>query len=168
MRNTEINDLHATNCESLRRNFEGREAVYVEKGVLRVRVFEICCSVDARRIDAKVEEIPTPGLEQSLFHGRRLKEPGLLRSLFRSHRPKEPGLLRWTIGAGFLTSFSEHTWAMGYGGWSLYFAPAVVSGFVTLAGKWPAELTAVKRYRLAVGFLLEQNAYEQSKNVFPD
>jgi hypothetical protein len=141
------------NCEKLRNAFEGREAIYIEKGVLRVRVVNIRCNVAVRRIDAEVEEILTPGLERSLFHSR---------------QRNDPSPLRWKLGAGYLTSFSEHTWTMGYGGWSIYFAPEVVSGLVIIASNWPTELDAFERYNQAIRFLMDRNAYEQYQRVFPD
>jgi hypothetical protein len=141
------------NCEKLRRAFDGREAIYVEKGVLRVRVTNISFNAIARQIGADVEEILTPGLERSLLH--RL-------------RPNELFPLRWQIGAGRLTRFSEHTWAAGYGSWSLFFAPEIVSGVVSLAAAWSAELDAYHRYRQATHFLMDQNAHEPSNRVFPD
>lgn len=137
--------------EKLRMAFEGREAIYIEKGVLRVRVTNIHCREGDRRIDATVEEIPTPGLSGGLFFAPRSNEP-----------------LRWKIGAGYLTTFSDYTWQMGYGGWSLYFAPGVVSGLTNLAADWSVELDAWERYNRALQFLRNCNAYEKAERVFPD
>jgi hypothetical protein len=86
--------------------------------------------------------------------------------LFHRHRPHEP--LRWKIGAGYLTTFSNHTWQTGHGGWSLFFAPEVVSGLTSVAASWPAELDAWERYNRALRFLLDHDAYERSERVFPD
>ena len=141
------------NCERVCEAFEGREAIYIEKGVLRVRVGSIRCDARARRIGAEVEEIPTPGLENSLFHGRRRNE-------------RSP--LRWNISAGYLTNFSNTTWHMGYGGWSLFFAPEVVSGLISIASAWPRELDAVDRYNDALRLLIDQRAYERSERMFSD
>jgi hypothetical protein len=140
------------NCEKLRDAFEGREAIYIEKGVLRVRVTSIRCNI--RQVSATLEEVPTKGLERSLFHRRQINEP------------RAP--LRWNIVAGYLTKFSDHTWNMGYGGWSLFFAPEVVGGFVSIASDWPAELDAMERYNQALRFLEDRNAYKPSKRVFPE
>src|SRR5215470_1839772 len=138
-------------CEKLRDSFEGREAIYVEKGALRVRVSHIRCNVGARRIDATVVEVPTPGLAGGLFHGPRRNEP-----------------LRWKIGAGFLTTFSDHTWQAGYGAWSLFFAPEIVADLANLAANWPIELDAWDRYDRAHRFLMDRDAYAPSERVFPD
>jgi len=50
-----------TKVEQLRRLFEGREAIYVEKGALRVKVTDISADLAQRCISAEVEEIPATG-----------------------------------------------------------------------------------------------------------
>src|SRR5262245_6078502 len=45
---------------------------------------------------------------------------------------------------------------MGYGGWSLFFAPEVVSGLASIASDWPAELNAMERYEQALDVLYQQ------------
>lgn len=140
--------LDSLGYEKVRDGFEGREAIYIEKGVLRVRVMNIRRGVDARRIDAEVEEIPTRGLECGLLHLR---------------IPRESGLLRWDIGAGSFTTFSEHTWHMGYGGWSIFFQPEIVGDFISLAAAWTVALDAEARYNQALRFLPDHGAYERSK-----
>lgn len=141
-------ELDAVNCRKLRDAFEGREAIYIEKGVLRVRVTNI--RRYRREIHAEVEEVPTKGLEEFPvnWHGTQRTEPR-----------------RWNIGAGDLTEFSDRTWHMGYGGWSLFFAPEVVSGLTSVAAGWPPELDAKKRYKQALRFLLDEGAYEPTKRV---
>lgn len=144
--------LGNSNCEAIRSNFEGREAVYIEQGVLIVRVEDIRPQPDAKVIEAFVEEIPTPGLECSFFHLR---------------RPNAPTPLRWRIVAGFLSEFSEHCWKMGYHGWSLYFAPEYLSALRSLARQWPPDLDPIDRYKEALR--LEKIPYgEQIERVFPD
>jgi hypothetical protein len=113
-------------------------------------VTNIRCDVTARRIDADIQEVSTPELAGGVFHGRR----------------QSP--LWWKIAAGYLTMFSEHTWAMGYGGWSLFFAPEIVNGLVSLAADWPTELDAGERYKRALRFLADRGAYEPAERVFPD
>src|SRR6266571_4728822 len=112
-----MNSKHLSNCEELRSRFEGREAVYVEKGALRVRVNNIV-SRGGFRIGAEVKEISTPGLGA-----------GFLRRPPRHDASRR----RWKIGAGYLTTFSEQSWHMGYGGWSLYFDPEIVQAVVLFA-----------------------------------
>ena len=141
-----------SNVSPFMKNFEGREAIYIEKGVLRVRVSNIRRCVDTHVIRATVEEIPTAGFQPSLFD---------------RYRPDEATPLRWEIGAGFLTTFSDNTWAMGYGGWSLFFSPGIVSGLTNSASAWPAQLDAVDRYNQALQFLMENRAYERTRRVFP-
>lgn len=142
----------ATNCERVRALFEGREAIYVEKGALRVRVGNIRCDIERCRIDAQVEELPTAGLERTVFH---------------SFRGRTPGPLRWDIVAGYMTSFSDRGWSMGYGGWSLYFAPDVIEGVVRLASIWPESLDAAKRYERVLRFIHSGPAGRHVR-VFPE
>lgn len=140
------------NCEKLRAAFEGREALYIEQGVLRVRVTNIRCDVAAHQINAEVEEIITPGLEQGLIHDR----------------VDQSSPIRWKISAGFLTSFSADSWEMGYGGWSLDFAPEIISRLMTLAAGWPAELSAYERYCQAMDILNHRHGHAPSLKVFSD
>ena len=126
-----------TNCERLREAFEGRHAVYVEKGVICVQVTNIRYSVTSRHIGADIEEVSTPQVTGGLFHGH------------------QGSLRRWRIGGGYLTTFSEDTWHAGYGGWSLFFAPDIVRGLAELATDWPTELDAYERYRRALQFFEE-------------
>ena len=142
------------NCEKLRDAFNGREAIYIEKGVLRVHVTNINCY--AHQVYASIEEVPTRGLERSIFH----------RHLRQMNEPTAP--LRWKISGGFLTTFSDHSWKAGYGGWSLFFSPDVVSGVVSIASDWPADLDEVERYHQALRFILNRNAREASERVFPE
>ena len=135
-----MNSKHATNCEAIRRNFENQEAIYIEGGALRVRVMNIQASV--KYLTAQVEEIPTPGL------------------VYISHE--------WEIGAGSLTTFSDHTWAMGYGMWTLFFATRVVQGVVDLASRWPENLDYGSRYNEVLRWLEDHDAYERTRRVFPE
>lgn len=138
------------NCEKLRDSFEGHETIYIEKGVLRVRVENIRWNAGTSRIDAEVEEVPTPGLKPLLFPNNELSP------------------LRWSIGAGYRTTFSKTTWEMGYGGWSLFFSPEIISGLISIASTWNHELNAADRYNDALHYLRNQGAYEKSERVFFD
>ena len=136
------------NCEQLRRNFENREAIFVEKGAVRVRVENIQANVRERWVRAQIETIPTPGLVGA----------GSLR-----HHP------RIGIGAGYLTTFSDHVWEVGYGGWALFFSPQIVKGVVELAAQWAENLDAFDRYQLVVRWLADHKAHEEpSRRVFLD
>jgi hypothetical protein len=148
-----MNAQAAMNCEKLRAAFEGREAIYTERGVLRVRVFNIRPDVAARRIDAMVQEIPTVGLEQTIFH---------------RHRPRAPRPLEWKIGGGFLTVFSKDDWGAGYGGWHLYFAPEIIQHVVTMAANWPPQQDDRHRYTQAMTFIQDQAAHQPITQVFLD
>src|SRR5436190_18884249 len=147
-----MNPEHASNCDQLRNRFDGREAIYVEKGVLRVRVSNIR-GRGAFHIRADVEEIATPGLGVGLFHRPRLSGAGPL---------------RWRIGAGYLTTFSAQSWKMGYGGWSLYFAPDIVQAVVGCAVGLVAAPGPYECF-LAVGRVLRGlETNEPDELVFPD
>ena len=141
----------ARSCERLRRNFEQREAIYVEKGALRVRVGNVRVHPGEAFVRADVEEAPTPGLRSGMF--------GSLRRWRR---------LCWEIESGELSTFSEHTWHCGYGGWSMFFAPRLVRGVVELSRRWPRKLDAVDRYDAVLRWLEENDAYEPTERVLPD
>jgi hypothetical protein len=51
----------SANCERLRNAFENREAIYVKRGALRVRVTNIRANAAVQAISADIEEIPTTG-----------------------------------------------------------------------------------------------------------
>lgn len=143
------------NYERLRQTFEGREAVYLEKGVLRVRVENIRLSASARIVEAQVVEIPTRGLERTPFH-----------SYWKDRSGRGP--LRWSIAAGHYTEFSDTTWDMGYGGWSLDFSPDVVSGLVALAATWSPDDSALSRYEDALALRMARDAHVRPRPVFLD
>jgi hypothetical protein len=107
---------HARNCKLLRDRFEGREAIYVEKGALRVRVTNIRSM--GLSVGADVEEIITPGLGVGLF--------------IRTH-PSVPPPYRWDIG-GDSADFSDQSWWSDIG-WCLYFDPEIVQTVIDFAAR---------------------------------
>jgi len=127
--------------QKLRGNFEGRGAIYIEKGALHVRVSNIRWDTALCAVLADIEEIPTAGFNTTSFHKGHDSTP-----------------LRWDIGTASLTSFSDTEWSMGYGGWSIYFAPCVVEGVVDLASRWPKELNEHARYKQVLGFIYGHHA----------
>ncbi len=135
-----MHTVDSQNYEKLRANFQGRKALYIEKGALLVRVNNIRADLAARCINAEVEEVPTSGLGAGSFR--------------LVNQPSDAESLRWQIGAGFLTQFSDNHWVMGYGGWSMYFAPQVVQGVAELAASWPQDLDAFERYERVLDWLL--------------
>jgi hypothetical protein len=139
--------------EQLRAQFEGREGIYVEKGALRVRVSEIHGDAAQLSISAEVEEIPTVGFPAGAFY---------------EIQKREPSPLRWSIEGGYLTTFSAHTWDMGYGGWSLFFAPMIVEGILSLALRFPDNLDSFQRYEEVLHYLMDHQAYEPSQRVFAE
>jgi hypothetical protein len=149
-----LEDIYRTNCRDIRDNFEGREAIYIEKGVLRVRVSKVVAYPKSRCIEATVHEIPTPGLQPSLIHVQFF--------------PDEEAPISWTIGAGYLSIFSAHTWAVGYGGWSLTTEPETIEGVVALASTFTSELNAEQRYGKIMEYIYEHPLDEDTRRVFPD
>ena len=147
-----MNSIHANNCEELRSRFEGREAICVEKGALRVRVSNIRPRAGFH-IRADVEEIETPGLGLGLFH-----------------RPRRPGAgpMRRRLGAGYLTTFSAQSWKAGYGGWSLYFAPEILHAVVGFAARLPGNSDPDEGYRELCRLMRGLQAHEPAQLVFPD
>ena len=142
-----------TKVEQVRGLFEGREAIYVEKGALRVKVSDVRGEVARLFISAEVEEIPTAGFPAGAFYEiQRL----------------EPSPLRWSIEGSYLTTFSDHTWHMGYGGWSLFFAPRIVDGILSLALRFPDNLDPFQRYREVLDYLNDHEAYELTQPLFAE
>ncbi|HEY6289570.1 MAG TPA: hypothetical protein VIW48_09000 [Nitrospiraceae bacterium] len=137
----------------LRALFEGRKAIYVEKGALLVMVSSICVDVTQQCVSAEVEEIPTVGfpvgaLDESKLHWQ--------------------GPFRWSIGGGYLTCFSDYTWQMGYGGCSLFFAPRIVNGIQSLALRWTDNLDPFQRYKEVLDYLKDHDAYEPTQQLFEE
>lgn len=118
----------ASHCEVLRARFEGREAIYVEKGALRVRVTNI--QVRGLSVCANVEEVITPGLGVGFF--------------VRTH-PPVTGPRRWDIG-GDPTSYSDDSWSMGYGGWTLFFNPEFIQAVIDFAARRPNNADPYEGY----------------------
>ena len=141
----------AANCARLRAQFEGKEAIYIEAGVLRVRVENIEVDLSKQWISARLVEMPSPGLGVGSFDQRFMARAGKYRG---------------RIGAGYLSIFSAHTWAMGYGGWQLYFSPQLVAGVLNLAAQLEVEETSA-RYERINRWLLHHIWLEQPRRVFP-
>jgi hypothetical protein len=132
----------AANFEQLRAALNGREAIFIAKGVLRVRVSGIQYDPERRRGGTTIEEIPTAGLGRTMFHRR---------------RPDRTVPLTWGIAGGYLPAFTDDEWTMGCDGWSLYFAPSIVAGVVDMARQWPEDITPLEQHRRALAFVLEQS-----------
>jgi hypothetical protein len=149
-----MSSQEATHCAQIQKNFGNREGIYIEKGALRVRISNVRADPDRRWIEAEVEEVPTPGFENSMIH---------------IHLPDQSSPLRWSIGAGFYTTFSENYWNQGHTGWSLFFAPKIVQGIVDLASRWPEDLDAYDRYQQVIRGLEDHDAYnEQTSRAFSE
>ena len=137
----------------LRSLFSDRAAIYIEKGALCVRVAAIDRDADKLIVTATLIETPTPGFPAGIF------------SALAKH---EPSPLRLAIGAGFMSAFSDSTWHMGYGGWSLFFAPMIIEGVVALAAQFPEDLHPMERYKAVLCFLEEHGAYEATQRLFAE
>ena len=148
--------IHETLC----RTFENRVAVYLEKGIILCRISNIRANPDEQYISADTEEIPTIGLGVGAYPTRGEQD---------LQRPKA---MCWKIGAGFMTTFSQDHWAMGYGGWTLYFHPHVIEGVVSLAAHWPKEVNdSFARYRLIIEWFEnhdEHLGHREGRRVFQD
>lgn len=134
------------------RRFRGKEAIYIEGGVLRVRVTHISMSVTKRLIYADIVEVPTEGLGLGMF----------------DHRiTGVQGIRRFRIGAGYLTTVGDNTWAMGYGGWMLFFSPKFVNDVVELAAQLSRDNEAAPHAKFFEWFKAN-DFYEKQHRVFPD
>ena len=148
-----MNYQHQPNYEQLRSRFEGSEAVYDEQGALRVRVSQIGLHAGFH-LSAEIEEIPTPGLGVGRFHR---SYPG--------HRTQR----RWKLRAGYVTTFSDHSWKAGYGGWTLYFHPEIVQAVVKLAVQFHHDATAHESLNQVRSLISEWKPdREPQRHVFPE
>ena len=133
--------------DKIREFFEGKEAIYIEKGALRVRVSNIHydnLKGESEYVEVDIEEIPTEGLPVSLPKYDRREEP----------RP-----LRWKIG----TNIRVHPWyfadywdSPSYVGWSMYFSPELIEGVVALASSFPQDQPSEIGYRRIMSFITRQ------------
>ena len=144
---TRANRVHAANCDELRQ-FEGREAIYVEKYFRRVRVSHIRAHVDSRHAVAWAEEILAPGLGA----------PGQL------------GAVRlWRFGGGYETRFSRDTWSnpSQFATWHLYFAPDVIAAVLRFAETLPPEQVYANPEMHKLIWRLTDGSVRAEKPVFP-
>ena len=150
-----MNTGDAERCQRIRAKFEGRQAIYVEKGALRVKITNIRWRPDQQVVSAEVEEIPTLGLGVGLF---------------REWKPGRREPFRWSISGGSLTEFSDIRWAMGYGGWTLLFQPAIIDGTLDLALRFSDKSDPWERYNQLADYLIaaEKGFHEQSERVFTE
>ena len=136
-----------TRARRVRELFEGREAIYREWGALHVKVSNIQMNIHLPGIFADITEIPTAGFPTGLLH-------------------PAPSPRCWRIGAGCLQIFSEDSWHMGYGGWSLLFAPRIVDGVLRLAQEFPANTSRFDRYVAINRYLMDHAKPTLSWKVF--
>jgi hypothetical protein len=148
-------EVTKTVAGQLRERFEGKEAICVEKGLLwRVRVENIRAAM-ALYIEADLVRITSNSFETlRRQYGLQWAAP-LLRG--------EPQ--RWGIGGGWQMTGSENSWHMGYGGWSLYFEPALVRAVEEQANRLPDNLDGDAHHR-AILKIVEPAWFEQ-RDVFP-
>jgi hypothetical protein len=130
--------------DKIRKYFEGKEAIYIEKGALRVRVSNIRQTNFDDYIEADIEEIPTSGLPVSL--------PGY-------DRRNQPRPLRWKIGTNIKVHphFFPHYWTSApYVGWSMRFSPKLIEGIVELASGFPPEQLSYYGYHQVQSYIDDQ------------
>jgi hypothetical protein len=143
------------NCIRLQRKFQNQEAIYVERGITHVKVTNIKIDIESHNIDFSI----TPGNREP---AQRIDFVVLAGSLFGDRSGE------LTRSAGTLTTFSEHTWQMGYGGWRLFFKPSVLQGIYDLSTSWPPAMDDQTRYSAILHWILENDGYEPAEPVFPD
>ena len=126
----------AAAAEKVRALYEGREAIYIEKGAIRVRVSNISGAEDVGLIRADMEEIPTAGLPVWIRAG----------GVF-----SRPSPLRWTIGTSSTKNFSPNLWSSPpYVGWTLYFSPILIEEVVELVSQFPENYYPQLAYRRVI------------------
>jgi hypothetical protein len=137
-RDYEADTGHAATVDKLRASFESREAIYIEKGAIRVRVSNIR-SADLGTILADIEEIPTTGFPIWIRGG--------------GPRPRSHPL-RWTIATSVIRHFSADSWSSPlYVGWTLYFSPKLIEEIVELVFLFPENHSPHVGYGEIVGCL---------------
>jgi hypothetical protein len=130
--------------QKLRANFEGKEAIWVGKGVFRVRISNIHCPGFRRSVHADVGEIYPPGL-------------GFL--AYPDGAPPN----RWEVG-GVLGNgiddmrVSDDKWfsASQGGAWDLYFNPKMIQDVLDLAGQLSGKATFHEFYSKTLKFLMQK------------
>ena len=55
---------------------------------------------------------------------------------------------------------------MGYGGWSLFFAPKIVDGILSLVRQFPDNLDSHQCYGEVCRYLQAHKAYQPTQRVF--
>jgi hypothetical protein len=117
---TKANPVHAANCERLRAQFEGCEAIYLERYVRRVKVECIRANVDARQVCGMADEILTPGLGAPGAVGRERW---------------------WEFSAGYEGRFSRESWSLSTQGvnWHVYFNRDLIQAVVAFAATLPSD-----------------------------
>jgi hypothetical protein len=152
-----------TRLQHLRDLFEDKEAIYIEKGAVHVKVSNIrigrvslpqrvaSTAPNPVTVLADVDVIPTPSFPTGRFCER-------------------PSLVHWEIGAGDETRVSENTWRTGAGYicWSLFFAPRIVQGVLNLAQQFPDALDAHRRYKEIWRYLYDHDAFEPTEALGAD
>ena len=140
--------------EGLRQKFEGREGIYIEKGAVRIKVVRIWVEDDLGRpyFAAEVEEIRTPGLEDS----------NLITHLRRRFGP---GPIRWRIGAAEPWASSGGLEWYGRYGPSIFFEPETVQAVVDLAATRPANLSSWDLYGKIVDLLALAQAWQSGTEL---
>ena len=115
----------------IRANFEGKNAIYLEKGASYVRVSNIHYDV-LGLIRADIEEIPAPGLPFRIA----------------PRDPSESYPLRWTIGTS-QPSFSSDSWdGPAYVAWRVRFSPKLIEEILQMASHFPESYNPMLRYKL--------------------
>jgi len=127
----------------IRANFQGRTAIYLEKGATYVRVRNIRYD-HLGLIRADIEEIPATGLPVWIAH----------------RDPSESHPLRWTIGTS-QPNFSSDSWdGPIYVAWRVRFSPKLIAAILQMASHFPESYNPMLRYRLISG-RVEGDAAEQ-------
>ena len=129
----------------LTQRFEGHQALYLDRGVLLVEVGPIRRH-SPESFEVRVTEIPVPGLRDNLF----------VSQVGNGNVTRESGRLTWVIKAGAASIYNQTTWLMGYGGWSMYFDPALLEHFRSCAGEWAsAGISPTDCYSKACKLVME-------------
>ena len=126
--------------------FEGREAIYQEKGFLRVRVLNLRHKVGKREIEFEVEEVRTPGLGVGRFKSASKQSGGKL--------------MRWDSFVFFDNMTTRH-WGFEQSGANFKFDPDVITAIVDRSAALSKETNDSATYNDLNHIIINQMIFDK-------
>jgi hypothetical protein len=142
--------------DTLREYFEGKEALYFEKGALLARVRNV-------RVTTRCENPNYPPYEYAQADLEEIPTPGLPVCVLGYDRRNQPRPLRWSVGTNLTMykHFGPEHWSGGaYAGWRMYFSPKLIAGIVELVAGFREEEIAYRGYWQVQSYLRKHQESE--------